>query len=85
LPFGLGFDEARITGRNNPHRGGIAGGITNGYPVTFDVAIKRYTFRRKIFTPNMYRDGTIAVLPYVFPVVIEATAAIVLADLSLHP
>lgn len=84
VAFGLGFDEARITGRNNPHRGGIAGGITNGYPVTFDVAIKPTPSVGK-YLPKHVQGRHDCCFALRVPVVIEATAAIVLADLSLHP
>ena len=75
IAFGSGFEEAAFTGYNNPHTGGIAGGITNGDTITFSVAVKP--------TPTVGGKGrhdTCFALRV--PVVVEAVTALVLADLS---
>lgn len=76
ITFGLGFDEALLMGSQNPHIGGIAGGITNGDMVSFQVAIKP--------TPTVGGKGrhdTCFALRV--PVVIEAVTAMVIADLVI--
>jgi len=78
ITFGLGFDESLLTGSQNPHIGGIAGGITNGDPVSFQIAVKP--------TPTVGGRGRHdACFALRVPVVVEAVTAIVLADLSMTP
>ncbi|NLA15536.1 MAG: chorismate synthase [Bacteroidales bacterium] len=78
IAFGLGFEESDVTGYHNPHMGGIAGGITNGEPLTFRVAVKP--------TATVGGKGRHdACFALRVPIVIEAVTAVVLADLSLQP
>ena len=78
ITFGLGFDETLLMGSQNPHIGGIAGGITNGDPVSFQVAVKP--------TPTVGGKGRHdACFALRVPVVVEAVTAIVLADLMTTP
>ncbi|MFA5302440.1 MAG: chorismate synthase [Bacteroidales bacterium] len=78
ITFGLGFDETLLTGSQNPHIGGIAGGISNGDPVSFQIAVKP--------TPTVGGRGRHdACFALRVPVVAEAVTAIVLADLSMTP
>jgi chorismate synthase len=106
VEFGAGFALARMTGAaaNDPivgadgrtetnHAGGIHGGITNGNPLLFRVAVKPTpslpTAQRTIdletgrpaeVTAAGRHDTCVALR---VPVVVEAAAAIVLADLLL--
>jgi chorismate synthase len=106
IEFGAGFEAARMKGsrHNDPiagpdgrtatnHAGGINGGITNGNPVVFKVAIKpTASVARPQKTVNL-KTGKAAEIVVAgrhdtcialrVPVVIEAAAAIVLADLML--
>lgn len=76
IAFGLGFDEALLPGSQNPHIGGIAGGITNGDMLSFQVAVKP--------TPTIGGKGRHdACFALRVPVVIEAVTAIVIADLVM--
>ena len=84
VTFGLGFVEARITGLNNPHTGGIAGGITDGRVVTFEVAVKPTSSVKK-HLPQGAPGRHDCCFALRVPVIVEAAAAIVLADCSLHP
>ncbi|HOO43222.1 MAG TPA: chorismate synthase [Bacteroidales bacterium] len=78
ITFGLGFEETLLTGSQNPHIGGIAGGISNGDPVSFQIAVKP--------TPTVGHHGRHdACFALRVPVVAEAVTAIVLADLSMTP
>lgn len=78
ITFGLGFDETLIMGSQNPHIGGLAGGITNGDTVSFQVAVKP--------TPTVGKKGRHdACFALRVPVVIEAVTAMVLADLIITP
>jgi chorismate synthase len=106
VEFGAGFAIARLTGAaaNDPivaadgrtltnNAGGIGGGITNGNPLVFRVAVKPtpslptpqktidlLTGRPAEVTAVGRHDACIALR---VPVVVEAAAAIVLADLLL--
>ncbi|MFA5443537.1 MAG: chorismate synthase [Bacteroidales bacterium] len=78
ITFGLGFEETLLTGSQNPHLGGIAGGISNGDPVSFQIAVKP--------TPTVGGHGRHdSCFALRVPVVAEAVTAIVLADLSITP
>ncbi len=106
IEFGTGFQAARMRGssHNDPivdatgrtatnHAGGVVGGISNGNPVVFRVAIKptasiaapQQTFNTEHGAVEELRirgrhDACIALRA---PVVIEAATAIALADLKL--
>ncbi|HNR27247.1 MAG TPA: chorismate synthase [Bacteroidales bacterium] len=76
ITFGLGFDESLLMGSQNPHIGGIAGGITNGDMVSFQVAVKP--------TPTVGGKGRHdACFALRVPVVVEAVTAMVIADLMM--
>ncbi|MGB8953379.1 MAG: chorismate synthase [Candidatus Aminicenantales bacterium] len=104
IEFGSGFAAARMTGsRHNDlildssgktqtnHAGGINGGLTNGNPLFFRVAVKptssiprpQYTFNRRTGRREKMkiegRHDTCFALRV--PVIVEAAAAVVLADL----
>lgn len=104
VEFGTGFQSARMFGSDHNdaqidaegktktnHSGGIVGGITNGNPIAFRVAIKPTSSTPKpqnswnnetqsveLFSIKGRHDLCIALRA---PVVIEAVTAIVLADL----
>lgn len=104
IEFGAGFDAARMKGSecNDPiidtsgktetnHAGGINGGITNGNPLLFRVAVKPtssislpqrtvnlQTGKQTNLVIQGRHDACIALR---VPVVVECAAAIVLADL----
>ncbi len=106
VEFGAGFEAARMSGRayNDPlvaadgrtetnHAGGVNGGMSNGNPITFRVAVKptssipspQSTFdfqsgRRETLVIPGRHDACIALR---VPVIVEAAAAAVLADLML--
>ena len=106
IEFGAGFRAARMRGseHNDPivdaagttatnHAGGINGGIANGNPIVFRVAVKptssigapQRTFNRETgkveeLVVHGRHDACIALR---IPVIIEAVTAIVLADLAL--
>ena len=106
VEFGAGFEAARMRGsqHNDPivspdgltatnHAGGIVGGLTNGNPIFFRVAVKptasiprpQRTMDLKTSRPAEIaiagrHDACIALR---VPVVVEAAAAVVLADLML--
>jgi chorismate synthase len=106
VEFGAGFRSARMTGteHNDPiidtdgttetnHSGGINGGLSNGNPIQFRVAIKpTSSIPKKQRTINT-KTGQIADLVVEgrhdtcialrIPVIVEAATAIVLADLML--
>ena len=76
ITFGLGFEETLLKGSENPHKGGIAGGITNGDILNFQLAVKP--------TPTVGKKGRHdACFALRVPVVAEAAAAIVMADFIL--
>jgi chorismate synthase len=106
IEFGSGFTSARMTGSEHNdliinaegrtetnHAGGINGGLTNGNPLFFRVAVKptpsipkpQYTFNMKTGRREKAkiegRHDTCFALRV--PVVIEAAVAVVLADLLL--
>jgi chorismate synthase len=106
VEFGSGFRSARMTGseHNDPiidkdgttetnHSGGINGGISNGNPIQFRVAVKpTSSIQQKQRSVNIKtgqqtdlqiegRHDTCIALRV--PVIVEAAAAIVLADLML--
>ena len=91
VEFGDGFSAARMKGsqHNDPfpegggtpltnHAGGVNGGITNGNPLVFRVAFKPTSSIAKGGIPGRH-DACFALRT---PVVVEAVAALVLADLS---
>jgi len=106
IEFGSGFGAAKMSGSahndaiidnsgttKTNHAGGINGGITNGNPLYFRVAVKptsstpreQHTWNNanqqvESFTIKGRHDLCIALRA---PVVVEAVTAIVLADLSL--
>jgi chorismate synthase len=106
VEFGTGFAAARMRGsaHNDPiaaadgrtetnHAGGVNGGITNGNPIVFRVAVKPTasigrpqrtvdlrTGKAAEITVAGRHDTCIALRA---PVVVEAAAAVVLADLML--
>jgi chorismate synthase len=106
IEFGVGFRAARMKGseHNDPivaadgttatnHAGGLNGGISNGNPIEFRVAVKptssiavaQTTFDLKTGRPetlsvNGRHDACVALR---IPVIVEAAAAVVLADLLL--
>ncbi|NDC40323.1 MAG: chorismate synthase, partial [Chitinophagia bacterium] len=106
IEFGRGFGAATMTGseHNDPiidrqgttltnHAGGINGGITNGNPLTFRVAVKPTSSTPK--EQQTWNRTAEAVQPFKVtgrhdlcialrvPVVVEAVTAMVLADLKL--
>jgi chorismate synthase len=107
IEFGAGFGAARMTGSEHNdmiidtegktetnHAGGINGGITNGNPIIFRVAIKPTssisipqhtinleTGKRTDLVIEGRHDTCIALR---IPVVVECATAIVLADLMLR-
>lgn len=106
IEFGSGFASAKMTGstHNDPivepdgttstnHAGGIVGGLTNGNPLVFRLAIKPTSSTPRAQTSLNWETGdaeTFSVkgrhdlcIALRVPVVAEATAAIVLADLML--
>ncbi len=106
IEFGSGFAAARMTGsvHNDPivaadgttatnHAGGIVGGLTNGNPLVFRLAIKPTSSTPREQTSLNWESGeaeTFSVkgrhdlcIALRVPVVAEAAAALVLADLML--
>ncbi len=107
VEFGAGFEAARMfgiehndaildeTGKTETnHAGGIVGGISNGNPITFRVAIKPTSSTPKVqeslnietnqvesFSIKGRHDLCIALRA---PVVVEAVTALVLADLYMQ-
>ena len=92
IEFGDGFAASRKKGseHNDPfgpdgipltnHAGGVNGGISNGNPLVFRVAFKPTSSIAKAGIPGRH-DVCFALRT---PVIVEAMAAIVLADLSLN-
>jgi len=90
IEFGNGFAAARMKGSEHidllqeqgpvtNHAGGVNGGITNGNPLVFRVAFKPTASIAKAGIPGRH-DTCFALRT---PVIVEAAAALVLADLSL--
>lgn len=77
IEFGDGFDTARLRGSENKHKGGVAGGLTNGEPLLFRVAFKPTASIAKAGIPGRH-DACFALRT---PVIVEAMAAIVFANL----
>ncbi len=107
IEFGAGFDAARMRGseHNDPivaadgttssnHAGGVNGGISNGNPVLFRVAVKptssigrpqeTWSFASGGRTGMSVPGRHDACLALRVPVIVEAAAAVVLADLMLQ-
>ena len=106
VEFGTGFAAARMRGsaHNDPiagadgrtetnHAGGINGGITNGNPIVFRVAVKpTASIGRPQRTADLRTGKAVEIavagrhdtcIALRVPVVVEAAAAVVLADLML--
>ena len=112
IEFGSGFDSANMNGSewndtmridtdNNPifetnHAGGILGGLSTGFPIIFDVAVKpvpsifleQQTIKQtneNFENTNLKIEGRhdICLCPRIVPVV-EAMTAIVLLDMTLR-
>ncbi len=106
IEFGAGFAAARMRGSEHNdvfidagghtktnHAGGINGGITNGNPIIFRVAVKPTSSIAKPQETFNFKSGKMAVLETPgrhdacitlrIPPVIEAATAIALADLKL--
>ncbi|MDR0713142.1 MAG: chorismate synthase [Bacteroidales bacterium] len=106
IEFGAGFAAARMRGSDHNdafagkdgatvtnHAGGINGGITNGNPVIFRVAVKpASSIARPQATANLRTGETVmletpgrhdACITLRVPPVLEAAAAIALADLKM--
>lgn len=106
IEFGTGFAAARMTGSQHNdalldatgrtqtnHAGGIVGGITNGNPLVFRLAIKPTSSTPKAQTSYNWETGGVEsfsvkgrhdlCIALRVPVVAEAIAALVLADLLL--
>ena len=77
IEFGDGFDTARLKGSENKHKGGVAGGLTNGEPLLFRVAFKPTASIAKAGIPGRH-DACFALRT---PVIVEAMTAIVFANL----
>ena len=90
IEFGDGFSSARMKGSEHNdafgeggipvtnHAGGANGGITNGNPLVFRVAFKPTASIAKAGIPGRH-DVCFSLRT---PVIVEAMAAIVLADLN---
>jgi len=106
IEFGAGFEAARERGRNHNdlivsadgktetnHAGGINGGISNGNPILFRVAVKptssisipqsTFNFKSGRREPLVIEGRHDACIALRMPVIIEAAAAMVVADLML--
>jgi len=106
VEFGAGFDSARMRGSEHNdcfvstdgktstnHAGGINGGISNGNPLIFRVAVKpASSISKKQRTINMTTGEIVDLeikgrhdmcIALRVPVIVEAATAIVLADLFL--
>lgn len=77
IEFGDGFDTARLKGSENTHKGGVAGGLTNGEELVFRVAFKPTASIAKAGIPGRH-DACFALRT---PVIVEAMTAIVFANL----
>ena len=107
IEFGAGFGAARMKGSecNDPiidasgktrtnHAGGINGGITNGNPLLFRVAVKptsSISLPQRTVNLQTGEQVDLAIrgrhdtcIALRVPVVVECAAAIVLADLMMH-
>lgn len=106
VEFGSGFEAARMRGseHNDPitgpdgktatnYAGGINGGITNGNPIVFRVAVKptssigkeqqTYHFKTGAVEPLVVKGRHDACITQRVPVIVEAVTAMVLCDLML--
>jgi len=106
LEFGSGFDAIKMSGSEHNdiilngtgetatnNAGGINGGITNGNPLVFKVAVKptssiqkpqkSYSFKTNQPEKLIVKGRHDACIALRMPVIMEAVAAIVLADLFL--
>lgn len=106
VEFGSGFAAARMRGseHNDPivaadgttrsnHAGGINGGISNGNPIVFRVAVKptssiskpqeTFDFATGRVEPLVVRGRHDACIALRMPVIVESMAAIVLCDFAL--
>ena len=79
VEFGEGFESARKKGSEQTHEGGVSGGICNGERVIFRVAFKPASSVQKNGIGGRH-DACYALR---CPVIVEAAAALVLADLSI--
>ncbi len=106
ISFGAGFAATRMSGSEHNdafldakgttetnHAGGINGGITNGNPLYFDVAVKRtsstpqqqmtWNNQSQSVAPLNIKGRHDLCVALRVPVVVEAAAAIAIADLIL--
>jgi len=106
IEFGTGFDSARMRGSEHNdsfisvdgrtktnHAGGINGGISNGNPLVFRIAVKpTSSISKKQKTINMTTGEMVDMeikgrhdvcIALRVPVIVEAATAVVLADLFL--
>ena len=107
IEFGSGFDCVRMKGsRSNDilidasgktetnHAGGVNGGITNGNPLVFRVAVKpTSSIAKEQRTVDLGTNAAVGItirgrhdacIALRMPVIVEAAAAVVLADLFLQ-
>jgi len=106
IEFGAGFKSARMRGKEHNdlivsadgktetnHSGGVNGGLTNGNPIVFRVAVKptssipmvqnTFNFKSGRREPLAIRGRHDVCIALRLPVIIEAAAALILADLML--
>lgn len=104
IEFGAGFEAARMFGTahndtytdqqgstTSNHAGGVIGGISNGNPITFNIAIKPTASTPKTQSTYNHSTGTIEdfsvkgrhdlCVALRAPVIVEAMAALVMTDL----
>ena len=77
IEFGMGFGAAAVKGSAHRDTSGIAGGISSGDPVCFRVAFKPTSSTPKAGVSGRH-DACFALRT---PVIVEAVAAIVFANL----